>query len=100
MSTNALCPGPTRPAVTDHLLVARDYAEWCYALREAIAGRGNCTIIIDDRYVERRRRVQSILEEWRHSVRAIAGDCGGGQTCWSARTPAHRAPDRRGPGAD
>lgn len=67
--TNARCPLLTHPAVPDHLIVARSCAEWCEALREAIAGRGNCTIIVDRRSSDRRRRVQSVLQERRRVER-------------------------------
>ena len=69
MSTKTLCAWPTHPAVPDHLIVARSYAEWCEALREAIAARGNCTIIVDGRQAERRRRVQPVREERRRGER-------------------------------
>jgi len=68
MTPNALCLWPTSVAA-DHLLVARDAAEWCYALREAFAARGNYTVIIDRRYAERRRDVQSVLAERRRGAR-------------------------------
>jgi hypothetical protein len=69
MSPNALCQWPGSVAA-DHLLVARDEAEWCYALREAFAARGNYTVIIDRRYAERQRDVQSVLAERRGARRS------------------------------
>ncbi len=69
MATNACCQLLATPALPDHLIVARSCAEWCDALREAIAGRGNCTIIVDRRSSDRRRRVQSVLQERRRGER-------------------------------
>jgi len=69
MSTNAPCPGPTRPAVLDHLIVVRDHAEWCQALREAFAARGNFTVMVDGRYAQQQRRAQPVLEERRRGER-------------------------------
>ena len=69
MCPNARCSGPTHPAVPDHLIVVRDDAEWCQALREAIAARGNFTLVVDGRYAERRRRVQPVREERRQGDR-------------------------------
>jgi len=65
MPTNMLCPGPTHPAVPDRLILARGYAEWCQALREAFAARGNVTIAIDERYAERRWHAQPVWKERR-----------------------------------
>lgn len=69
MSTDVRCPGLTHPAVPDHLIVARSYAEWCQALREAIAARGNFTVIADRRSADRRRRFQPVHDERRRGAR-------------------------------
>ncbi len=69
MSTNAPCKCPTRPVVSDHLIVARGYTEWCQALRQAFAARGNFTIIVEGRHAERRRRRQTVQEERRRGER-------------------------------
>ncbi len=69
MSSKTLCPCLTDSAIPDHLIVARSYTEWCEALREAIAGRGNCTIIVDRRSTDRRRGVQPVAEERRRGDR-------------------------------
>ena len=69
MSTNVRCSRLMHPVVPDHLIVARSYAEWCQALREAIAARGNFTVIADRRSADRRRRVQSVQDERRRGER-------------------------------
>lgn len=69
MATNACCQLLATPALPDHLIVARSCAEWCEALREAIAGRGHCTIIADRRSADRRRRVQPVHDERRRGER-------------------------------
>lgn len=69
MSTSAPCTCPTRPLVSGHVIVARAHAEWCQALREAFAARGNFTIIVDGRRAERRRHRQPVQEERRRGER-------------------------------
>jgi hypothetical protein len=69
MATKVHYPLLANPAVPEHLIVARNYAEWCEALREAIAGRGHCTIIADRRSADRRRRVQPVHDERRRGER-------------------------------
>jgi hypothetical protein len=69
MATNVRYQLLANPAVPEHLIVARSYAEWCEALREAIAGRGHCTIIVDRRSSDRRRGIQSVLQERRRGER-------------------------------
>ena len=65
MPTNALCPGPSRPAASEQLIVVRDHAGLVEALREAIPAGRNVTVIVDERHGERRRRVQPVREERR-----------------------------------
>jgi len=83
MSTHTLCPRLTHPAVPDHLIVAQSYAEWCEALREAIAARGNFTIIVDRRSAERRRGVRPVQDERRRGER---------RRCPAITTTPHRWP--------
>jgi len=69
MTTNALGPGPTRPAAPDQLLVVQDHATLVQVLRDAIPAGRNVTVIVDERHGERRRRVQPVREERRRSER-------------------------------
>ena len=69
MSLNKNGTSLTDPAVSDQLLVTQGYAEWCEALRQAIAARGNHTVIADRRHAERRRRVQPVQGDRRHGER-------------------------------
>jgi hypothetical protein len=77
MSTNALRTSPPRPAMPRHVIVARDHAGLCQALRE-IATPGNFTVIVDRRHAERRRRAQPVAADRRRGERrsfpAIATD--------------------------
>ncbi len=83
MPTHTLCPRLTDPAVSDHVIVARCYAEWCEALREAIAARGNYTIIVNRRLADRRRGVQPVQDERRRGER---------RCCPAIMTDPHRWP--------
>ena len=68
MSTKTLRTSSTRSTIPDQLIVARDHAGVCLALRD-IAAPGNFTVVLDRRKVERRQRVQPVLEERRHGER-------------------------------
>jgi hypothetical protein len=56
---------PTDPAGPEVLIVARDHDALCLALREAFAGQGRITVVVDRRRAARRRRTQPVSEERR-----------------------------------
>jgi len=68
----------TRAAVQDQLIVARDSVALCQALQESFAGKGRCTVVVDQRRADRRRRVQPVAGERRRTERrslpSLAGD--------------------------
>ena len=77
MSTNARRTSAPRPAGPDHLIVARDHAGLCLALRE-IATQGKFTVVVDRRKADRRQRYQTVRVERRRAERrgqpAVATD--------------------------
>jgi hypothetical protein len=60
---------PTRAAVQGQLIVARDSVGLGQALQESFAAKGRCTVLVDQRRVDRRGRVQPVLEERRRTER-------------------------------
>ena len=68
MPTKVLLPSPPRPAVPDHLSVARDHADLCRVLREIFAG-GKCAVVVDRRKGERRQHYQPVRVERRRGKR-------------------------------
>jgi len=69
MATNALRTPPTGPAAPDQVIVARDQAGLCQALRDLSAAGKNFIVIVERRHAERRQRVQPVLEERRRGER-------------------------------
>jgi hypothetical protein len=51
------------------LIVARDSVGLGQALQESFAAKGRCTVVVDQRRADRRRRVQPVLEERRRTER-------------------------------
>ena len=68
MFTNARRTAAPRPARPDPLIVARDHAGLCLALRE-IAAQGTFTVVVDRRKVDRRLRYQTVRLERRRAER-------------------------------
>jgi hypothetical protein len=60
---------PTRAAVQGQLIVARDSVGLGQALQESFAAKGRCTVVVDQRRVDRRGYVQPVLEERRRTER-------------------------------
>ena len=60
---------PARPVVQGQLIVARDHVGLCQALQEPFAARGTFTVVVDRRRVDRRGRVQPVLQERRRRER-------------------------------
>jgi hypothetical protein len=60
---------PTRAAVQGQLIVARDSVGLGQALQESFAAKGRCTVVVDQRRMDRRRRAQLVLEERRRTER-------------------------------
>ena len=68
MSANAPRTAAPRPARPDHLIVARDHAGLCIALRE-IAADGKFGVVVDRRRADRRQRYQTVRVERRRAER-------------------------------
>ena len=64
-----LSAAPARSVVRGQLIVARDHVGLCQALQEPFAARGTFTVVVDRRRVDRRGRVQPVLQERRRSER-------------------------------
>jgi len=60
---------PARPVVQGQLIVARDHVGLCQALQEPFAARGTFTVVVDRRRLDRRQRVQPVLQERRRRER-------------------------------
>jgi len=69
---------PARAAVQGQLIVARDSVGLGQALQESFAAKGRCTVVVDQRRADRRRRVQPVAKERRRTERrslpSLAGD--------------------------
>ena len=95
MATKAPHVRSPRAAVPDYLIVARDHAGLCQAVREV--AEDNFTVIVDRRKTERRQHVQPVLEDRRHGERrsssAIVATTRPWHVCWSASAAARRLAD-------
>ena len=102
MSANAPRTAAPRPARPDHLIVARDHAGLCLALR-AIAAQGTFTVVVDRRKADRRQRYQTVRVERRRADRrgqpVIAADPRRRPYALLRQPIRPRATDRCAPGA-
>jgi hypothetical protein len=85
---------PTRAAVQGQLIVARDSVGLGQALQESFAAKGRCTVVVDQRRADRRRRVQPVLEERRRTERRTLPSLAEDLRRWSyvVVRPAYRRP--------
>jgi len=85
---------PARAAAQGQLIVARDSVGLGQALEESFAAKGRCTVVVDQRRVDRRRSVQSVLEERRRTERRILPSLAEDLRLWSyvVVRPASRRP--------